>query len=596
MNLSFHRSCGARDASIRVELGHVEPFIHRGWLRLLAVVAIVLIASSVQAEDRTLDGSGNNLTNTQWGAAETRFTRGSSGAFYNGNGFSPAGATRPSARAISNAVVAQGALDITDARNLSDMVYTWGQFLDHDLDLTTTANTSFNIPVPIGDPSFDPLSTGTQVIPLKRSVFDGTTGNSVANPRQQINSSSSWIDASMVYGTTTTLANWLRSTNNDGKLKVTPASGSHGVLLPLNDGTQTMDNPFGPGTSTSLYVAGDRRANEQIGLTAMHTLFVREHNRLVDLLQAEHPTWNSEALYQGARRIVGGQIQAITYRDFLPALLGANALPAYTGYNSTVNGSVRNEFATAGFRLGHSMLDSDIDIVAPNGSTTTTLSLKDVFFNPSLVATHDIAPVFRGLARSHQQSIDVHIVDDVRNFLFGNPGSGGLDLASLNIQRGRDHGLPDYNEMRFEYGLSKYTSFSQITSDTALQTALSSIYGNDINNIDPWVGMLAEDHLPGSSVGPLVAAIIGDQFLRLRDGDRFFYLNDSFFTTDQVASDAINLTLGQLIQLDAGVANLQSNIFVAAPEPSSLALLGVESLFGYWLIRRKVAKRAQSPA
>ncbi len=576
---------GSRCAIRAIKLG--------GQLSLALAVVCGGFNIMVLAEDRTLDGSGNNLTNTQWGAADTVFTRGSSGAFYSNNdGFSPGGSTRDSARAISNEVVKQGALDVPDARFLTGMTYTWGQFLDHDLDLTTSGNVSFNIVVPTGDLSFDPLSTGTKTIPLSRSNFDPTTGNSVANPRQQINHASSWIDASMVYGTNATRANWLRSTNNDGKLKVTAADVTHGVLLPHNDGTQVMDNPFGSGTDASLFVAGDPRANEQIGLTSMQTLFLREHNRIVDLLHVEHPTWNSDALYQGARKIVGGEIQAVTYREFVPAVLGNNALPAYTGYQSNVNGSVKNEFATAGFRLGHSMLDSDTRLVNPDGSTKVLFELKQVFFNPSLVTSNDISPVFRGLAEEVQQSTDVHIVDDLRNFLFGNPGSGGLDLASLNIQRGRDHGLPDYNEMRFEYGLAKLTSFGQITSDPTVQSALAFIYQNDINNIDPWVGMLAEDHLAGSSVGPLVSAILADQFLRTRDGDRFFYLNDSFLNSDQVAIDALNLSFSQIIGLDAGVAGLQDNVFFATPEPSSFAMLSIGAA-GLFLIARRKRWRGQ---
>src|SRR5262249_53886319 len=121
--------------------------------------------------------------------------------------------------------------------------------------------------------------------------------------------------------------------------------------------------------------------------------------------------------------------------------------------------------------------------------------------------------------------VDTKIVGDLRNFLFGPPGSGGLDLASLNIQRGRDHGLADYNSTRAAYGLRRVTSFAQITSDPTLQQQLQTLYGN-VNNIDLWVGGLAEDHLPGASVGQTFARIIADQFARLRAGDRFWYQRD----------------------------------------------------------------------
>ncbi len=88
---------------------------------------------------------------------------------------SPAGATRPGARAISNAVSVQTTTD-SNARTMSSYVYGWGQFLDHDIGLTTTGNEAFNIPVPTGDTSFDPFNTGVATIPLSRSNFDDTTG------------------------------------------------------------------------------------------------------------------------------------------------------------------------------------------------------------------------------------------------------------------------------------------------------------------------------------------------------------------------------------------------------------------------------------
>src|SRR5207247_1722010 len=122
----------------------------------------------------------------------------------------------------------------------------------------------------------------------------------------------------------------------------------------------------------------------------------------------------------------------------------------------------------------------------------------------------------------HAEEVDTKVVDSLRNFLFGPPGAGGLDLASLNIQRGRDHGLADYNTARAAYGLPRVRTFAQITSDPALQKALQQLYG-DVNHIDLWVGGLAEDHLPGASMGPTFARIIGDQFARVRDGDRFWF-------------------------------------------------------------------------
>src|SRR6185295_19493736 len=96
----------------------------------------------------------------------------------------------------------------------------------------------------------------------------------------------------------------------------------------------------------------------------------------------------------------------------------------------------------------------------------------------------DIDPILKGAATGNAQEIDTKIVDDVRNFLFGPPGAGGLDLAALNIQRGRDHGLPNYSSLRSSYRLSFLTSFSQMPADAATRQALSDAYGGNIQNID----------------------------------------------------------------------------------------------------------------
>src|SRR5262249_12712773 len=153
---------------------------------------------------------------------------------------------------------------------------------------------------------------------------------------------------------------------------------------------------------------------------------------------------------------------------------------------------------------------------------------------------------------------------EVRNFLFGQPGAGGFDLASLNIQRGRDHGLADYNTTRAAYGLPRVTSFSQITSDPTLQAKLAQLYKN-VNNIDLWVGALAEDHIPGTSTGPLLRAVITDQFERLRDGDSFYF--ERVFSGGALAA-LEHRTLADIIADNTPINNLQDNVFFFKPSIS----------------------------
>jgi hypothetical protein len=150
--------------------------------------------------------------------------------------------------------------------------------------------------------------------------------------------------------------------------------------------------------------------------------------------------------------------------------------------------------------------------------------LRAAFFNPKLLREGRMEYLWVGLASQFAQNIDPLITNEVRNFLFGPPGAGGFDLASLNIQRGRDHGLPDYNTVRVAFGLAPVTSFGDITSDVDLQQELATLYGS-VDDIDVWVGRLAEDHVVGGLVGELFFTIFKDQFERLRDGDRFWYEN-----------------------------------------------------------------------
>ena len=479
-------------------------------------------APSPAQDFRTYDGQGNNFSNTLWGAAQTNYLREASGAHYSDRISTPAGADRPSARLISNIVAAQGNVSTQDERGLATAIYEFGQFLDHDIGLAKSGNSeAFDIPVPVGDPYFDPAGTGTALIFLDRSAFATNTGRS--RSREQINTVTAFIDASQIYGSDSERAAWLR-TFSGGMLKERQTNA--GTMLPLNDGTQANDNPLNLPAGT-LVVAGDVRSNEQPGLTTLHTAFLREHNYHAARLAALHSDWDDERLYQEARRIVGAEIQHITIDEFLPALLG-HKLPSYRGYNFRINPGISNAFATAAYRFGHSQVGPDIGVLNEAFEEIANLELADVFFNPDVIPSiGGIDPIVRYMAVDAAQIVDNLVVDPLRNFLFGAPGNGGFDLVSLNIQRGRDHGLGSYNDVRADFRLPPVRSFGQITRNAELAAKLQSLYG-DVNRVDAWVGILAEDHLPGSSVGPTANAVITDQFLRLRDGDRFWYQNDRF--------------------------------------------------------------------
>ncbi|MCB1049478.1 MAG: peroxidase family protein [Acidobacteria bacterium] len=463
------------------------------------------------SQERNLDGTNNNPNDALMGAANTPLLR-LFNPSYAGNGEELAGTDLPSPREISNTVFAEAEQPAATG-NVSSFLWQWGQFIDHDIDLTggTDPPESAPIAIPTGDPYFDPSGTGTQEMDFNRSLYQ----RDPTGLRQKINEISAWIDGSNVYGSDLARSLALRRLDGSGQLKT-----SAGEFLPYNEAG--LSNAGGP--SPDLFLAGDVRANEQIGLLVMHTLFVREHNRVAKEIKRQHPDWSDVQIYQSARRVVSGIIQKITYDEFLPVLLGPNPLPPYRGYDPNLDASISNEFSTAAYRFGHSAINSQLlrldaqfqPIQAGN------LALRNAFFAPQRLSEGGLEPVLRGLAAQACLAIDNSVVDDVRNFLFGPPGAGGFDLVSLNIQRGRDHGLPSYNEVRRSTGLPLARRFSDINSDPQIQAQLEKVYG-DPDRVELWVGGLSEKPTEGAMVGPTFAAIIRDQFLALRDGDRFWY-------------------------------------------------------------------------
>lgn len=507
-------------------------------------------------EYRTFDGTCNNREPGQatWGSTGSELLRGQTTANYASDMETPLTSGLPGPREISNAVVAQLTPVFSDL-NASDMLMQWGQFLDHDLDLT---HVDASDPMPITMPDGDLYFSGEMA--FSRSVYSQDSGAGTGRPRQQVNATTAYIDASQVYGSDKQTADSLR-TFSGGKLKMTDAMG--GLL-------HTEDSAMG-----KVFVSGDERAMEQVGLTAMHTLFNREHNRIAEEIAAAHPEYDDETLYQEARKVVGAILQAITYNEFLPTLMGTGAPGQYQGYDPSTNAGIANVFSAAGYRFGHSTLSPVLLRLDANGDVigNGNLPLEQAFHDSSLLldpANGGIEAVLRGLAAQRGQHIDPMIVDALRNMLFGAPGNGGFDLASLNIQRGRDHGLPGFNAMRDALGLGAYANWDEADFQPGFKALLMGVY-DDIDDIDLWVGGLAERHVNGGMLGEVFSAILLEQFTRIREGDRFWYELTGMFEPAwlEYVEDS---TLANVIMRNTGISTMQANVFVV-PEPTGLALL-----------------------
>ena len=532
---------------------------------LLAFASTTRAQSTDTERYRTYNGTFNNPGHSERGAAHTALIRLAGDGYVDGQSI-PAGPNRPNPRTISNTLFAQEGL-LNDPVGLSDYTWVFGQFIDHDVTLTDVPQESMPIPVPAGDPQFDPFFFGSVMIPFQRNAPRPGTGVGVGNPRNYDNEITAFIDGSAVYGSNRERAEWLRSFE-DGKLKV-----SEGNLLPYNtvDGERSGAlDPSAPhmadgvGISPFHFVAGDVRANENPLLAGFHTLFVREHNLQCARLKGAHPDWTDEQLYQHARKIVGGLIQAIVYNEWLPAM--GVPVEDYQGYDAAVHPQLTNTFTAAAFRVGHTLLNGNIRRLDANGNVVPegNMTLRDAFFNPTVLAEDGLDPFLRGMAEQTQQKMDSRVVDDVRNFLFGPPGAGGLDLVAINIMRGRERGLPAYNNIRLAYDLPMNFTFDQINPDREVYTVLEQLYEGDVTEVDPWVAMVAERAENGSIFGSTIRRIMSRQFTDLRDGDRFFYLNDPVLTEEE-KDEIHNTTFRDVIVRNSGVQLMQENVFRAMP-------------------------------
>eukprot|EP00002_Diphylleia_rotans_P000857 TRINITY_DN1045_c0_g1_i3.p1 TRINITY_DN1045_c0_g1~~TRINITY_DN1045_c0_g1_i3.p1 ORF type:complete len:897 (-),score=167.81 TRINITY_DN1045_c0_g1_i3:104-2794(-) len=526
----------------------------RGRFHLIGL-SLLLVTIAVAAEYRTMDGSNNNVANPTWGMAGTIQLSSNTNSYADGK--ETFRADLPNPRNVSNLLFGIASKRLLTLDGNSDVTTFWGQFLDHDI-VKTPGNASdpAMIPIPACDQWFDPECSGTKTIGFYRSKRH----YSAEGARQQFNMITSFIDASQVYASDDVWARDLR-TLKGGKLLT-----SENNLLPLNKFAYPMDNPVHRNPQT-LFFAGDSRASENPALSSLHTLFLREHNRLCDEFAKANPSWDDEKLYQEARNYVAAYMQVIFEMEYVPAILG-EPLPPYKGYDPKVNPTIHSFFSSVAFRYGHSEVNTVIRRIGPNGidDPLGPILLRDGFFNPTHVMQGGIDSILRGISQQYQQRIDTQFVDDIRNFLFNIPGFVGLDLAATNIWRGRDHGALLYNDARAYYGLPRRKSFSEITKDSDIAALLEDVYGS-IDNIDSYVGGLAEDASPPSVLGELFTVAVREQYVRLRDGDRFWYEN---IFSGKTLESLKNTRLSDIILRNTNIkpGEIQKNVFtVSAPSP-----------------------------
>ena len=520
----------------------------------------------VDSEYRTVSGVCNNLAHPTWGMASIAMRRYTPAQYSDQNGaprgnlksasghcetgdkntfqkpqhcFPDPSALLPNPRHASTQFHTEATVDDTV---YTHMVTQMGQFLDHDITFTPEAEAEccvkgkrveesgggeedcFPIGIPCKEEHFTEDFLGKSernTAPLQRQ-YGGSGGSSGCDEnsleffrsvafcdgekvkREQMNGITAFVDASNVYGSSQDVNEALRDMSTG--MMLVDGNG----LLPEINGTRT---------------AGDVRALEMPGLAAMHTLFIREHNRIAKHFIAGGML-SPEEVYLKTRKIVSAEMQNIVYGHYLTAVLGEETMAksgmkliagVHSNYDSNVDPSVFNAFATAAYRFGHSKIQGLIQMISTTTGVATSYNLRDVFFELANYLQNNgdgMEQILNGLIQQAALKNDRFVSEDVTDFLFANNGQHpGSDLIARNIQRGRDHGLPGYNDFRKVCQLPQACTWDSAPDEISPSDweLLSTLY-DDPRDIDLFVAGMAETPYAGGIVGRTFNCLLTKQF------------------------------------------------------------------------------------
>nr|XP_020479336.1 dual oxidase 1-like isoform X2 [Monopterus albus]XP_020479344.1 dual oxidase 1-like isoform X2 [Monopterus albus] len=450
-----------------------------------------------------------------------------------------------------------------------------------------------NIPVPKGDPVFDPTATGKVLLPFQRGPWDKESGQSPSNPRTQVNLVTAWIDGSSIYGPSTSWSDALRSFSG-GLL----TSGSEWNMPKQGGGRNLMWSAADPSTGEhgphGLYELGNAWANENIFTAAEGIIWFRYHNYLASKLHQEHPEWSDEELFQNARKTIVATFQNIALYEWLPGYLGGKTLPPYPGYQKFVDPGISPEFQAAAIRFGITMAPPGVymrdrpchfrKIINIDGSLSPAVRLCNSFWKrqaPNVKTSQDIDDLLMGMASQIAEREDNIVVEDLRDYMYGPLRFTRTDLVALTIQRGRDFGLRSYTEVREALDLPPVKTFEDINPELShtnpqLLRDVAELYNGDISKLELFPGGLLESV---DGPGPVFSAIILDQFERIRNGDRFWFENkqNGLFTDEEIQTIRKVTYYDVLIAVTrAEATDIQNSVFFwkdgdPCPQPTQLS-------------------------
>ncbi|RZC42334.1 peroxidase, partial [Asbolus verrucosus] len=567
----------------------------------------------ILSQYRSFDGTCNHKKDGSRGAAFSAYTRLLYPEYLDGVQEPRRSVSRkqlPSPRIISNKLVK--IIEEEDS-DWTLAVVLWSKFVEHDLSHTATSkmiHTEHTIEccaaggnhlspryihpfcAPIYVPSDDKYYShqGMECMSYVRSVpafrSDCTFGHI-----EQLNQATHYLDGSQIYGSTSRKVAALRSFEL-GQMNATVKDGE--VYPPISH-RPTDDCQLNTKDSV-CFVSGDPRVNVHPQLTALYTLWLREHNRIAKELANLNPNWDDEILYQEARKIVIAELQHITYDEWLPQVLGKKFLTKiqkYSEYNEDVNPSVSNSFATASLRVLNSLMEGKLKLYQEDRLANSSLHLRDYFNKPDIIQQPGyLDALIRGLSTQSSQKLDLGFTEDIQSRMFFN-GIYGFDIFSLDIQRGRDHGLPTYAAYRKLCGLPAVRSFEDLSDVIPKEViaSLSKVYVSPLD-IDLIVGGLSEEAAEDSLFGPTLSCIIADQFLRTRRGDRYFYDNENQpapFSRSQIR-EIEKVTLARIFCDNTDIKTMQPNVFRLIKSSNNLTDCDSEDIprlnLGLWMANR----------
>ncbi|XP_057577989.1 dual oxidase 1 isoform X4 [Hippopotamus amphibius kiboko] len=568
------------------------------WILLVGPWMLTGAQNPISWEVQRFDGWYNNLMEHRWGSKGSRLQRLVPASYADGV-YQPLGEPHlPNPRVLSNTAM-RGTAGQASLRNRTVL----GVFFGYHVlsDLVSVENPGcpaefLNIHIPPGDPVFDRDRSGDVVLPFQRSRWDPETGQSPSNPRDPTNEATGWLDGSAIYGSSHSWSDELRSFSGgqlaSGPDPFFPRDAQEPLLM-----WTAPDPATGRRGPRGLYAFGAERGNREPFVQALGLLWFRYHNLWAQRLARQHPLWADEQLFQHARKRVIATYQNIAMYEWLPSFL-RKMPPDYAGYRPFLDPSISPEFLAASEQYFSTMVPPGVymrnaschfqGIINRNSSVSRALRLCNSYWSrehPNLQRAEDVDTLLLGMASQIAEREDHVVVEDVRDFWPGPLKFSRTDHLASCLQRGRDLGLPSYTKARATLGLPPVTRWQDINpalswSDGTVLEATAALYNQDLSRLELLPGGLLESH---GDPGPLFSTIVLDQFVRLRDGDRYWFENsrNGLFSEKEIA-EIRNTSLRDVLVAVTNVnpSALQPNVFFwhagdPCPQPRQLTTEGL---------------------